>query len=96
MSDLDGTWELRRLSGALPPLTGVRKRIDGAQGKTIVLGGPAIPFDVRGHELHYRAPLTFLVDFLEPDADGFRGRATAFGRTYGTFELRKKAAEVEN
>ena len=62
MSDLDGIWELRRLTWTAGP-----------QG------------------LHYRAPLAFLVDFLEPDGDGFRGRATAFGRTYGTFELRKQA-----
>jgi hypothetical protein len=89
MSDLDGVWDVRRLSGALPPLYGVSKRIDGERGVTVVFGGPGIPFDVRGNDLYYRAPLAFLVDFLEPDGDGFRGRATAFGRTYGTFELRK-------
>jgi ferritin-like metal-binding protein YciE len=31
------------------------------------------------------------VDVLEPAGDGFRGRATAFGREYGTFELRRIA-----
>ena len=84
-----------RLSGALPPLIGVRKRIDGARGETIVIAGPGLPFDVRGYELRYRAPFAFLVDYLEPDGDGFQGRATAFGRTYGEFELirsRKKAS----
>ena len=91
MTELDGMWDVRRVSGALPPLVGVRKRIDGARGETIVLGGPGIPFDVRGLELRYRAPLAFLVDVLEPDGDGFRGRATAFGRTYGEFELRRAA-----
>jgi len=89
MSGLDGVWNVGRLSGALPPLIGVRKRIDGARGETIVLAGPGIPFDVRGHELRYRAPFAFLVDYLEPDGDGFHGRATAFGRTYGEFELRR-------
>jgi ferritin-like metal-binding protein YciE len=44
---------------------------------------------VRGLELRYQAPLAFLVDVLEPDNGGFRGRATAFGRTYGEFELRR-------
>jgi ferritin-like metal-binding protein YciE len=89
MSELDGTWSVRRVSGALPPLVGVRKRISGATGETIVGGGPGMPFDVDGFELRYRAPFAFLVDVLEPDADGFRGRATAFGRTYGEFELRR-------
>ena len=55
MSDLDGTWDVRRVSGALPPLTGVRKRIAGTTGETIVVGGRGIPFDIRGHELRYRA-----------------------------------------
>ena len=80
---------MRRLGGLLPPLVGVRKRIAGTSGETIVLGGPGIPFDVRGLELRYRAPLAFLVDRLEPHGDGFRGTATAFGRAYGTFELER-------
>jgi len=42
-------------------------------------------------ELRYRAPFAFLVDRLEEDGDGFRGSATAFGRTYGEFELRRIA-----
>jgi ferritin-like metal-binding protein YciE len=89
MGELDGIWNVRRVSGALPPLTGVRKRIEGDRGETIVLGGKGIPFDVRGRDLRYRAPFAFLVDTLEPAGDGFRGRATAFGRTYGEFELRR-------
>jgi ferritin-like metal-binding protein YciE len=44
---------------------------------------------VRGRELRYRPPLHWLVDVLEPDGQGFRGRATAFGRTIGEFELRR-------
>jgi hypothetical protein len=87
---LDGTWDVRRLSGALPPLLGVRKRINGRSGKTVVLGGPGIPFDVDGLRLRYGAPLAFLVDVLERDGDGFRGRATAFGRAYATFELTRR------
>jgi ferritin-like metal-binding protein YciE len=96
MSDLDGVWEVRRVSGALPPLTGVRKRIRGARGETIVVGGPGIPFEVDGHELRYRAPLAFLVDVLEPRGDGWHGRATAFGRVYGEFELRRlKVGDIQ-
>jgi ferritin-like metal-binding protein YciE len=89
MTNFDGTWNVRRVSGALPPLAGVRKRIDGATGETVVVGGRGVPFDIRGNELRYRAPLAFLVDVLEPDGEGFHGRATAFGRTYGEFELRR-------
>jgi ferritin-like metal-binding protein YciE len=89
MAELDGVWDVRRISGALPPLSGVRKRIHGTRGETVVVGGPGIPFDVRDNRLRYRAPFAFLVDVLEPAGEGFRGRATAFGRTYGEFELRR-------
>ncbi|HZS25071.1 MAG TPA: DUF892 family protein [Gaiellaceae bacterium] len=89
MAELDGTWEVRRRSGALPPLVGVRKRIVGTRGETFLARGPGMPFDVRGNELRYRAPFAFLVDVLEPEGAGFHGRATAFGRTYGEFELRR-------
>jgi hypothetical protein len=89
MEGLDGVWEVRRISGALPPLRGVRKRISGDRGETLVAGGPGIPFEVHGNELRYRRPLTFLVDVLEPAREGFHGRATAFGRTYAEFELRR-------
>jgi ferritin-like metal-binding protein YciE len=89
MDGLDGVWDVRRTAGALPPLVGVRKRIRGTRGETVVLRGPALPFDVRENTLRYRAPFAFLVDVLEPAGDGFHGRATAFGRTYGEFELRR-------
>jgi hypothetical protein len=92
LSELDGIWDVRRVSGALPPLARVRKRIDGARGETVVGGGPGLPFEVRGLELHYRAPLSFLVDVLEREGDGYRGRATAFGRTYGRFRLVRRMA----
>jgi ferritin-like metal-binding protein YciE len=89
MAELDGLWDVRRIGGALPPLSGVRKRIHGTSGETVVLRGAAIPFDVTGNRLRYRAPFAFLVDVLEPRGDGYHGRATAFGRVYGEFELRR-------
>jgi hypothetical protein len=89
LDELEGVWEVRRIAGWLPPLWGVRKRITGGRGETVVVGGPGLPFEVHGNELRYRAPLAFLVDVLEPAGAGFRGRATAFGRTYGEFELRR-------
>ena len=87
MDELDGVWDVRRISGVLPPLAGVRKRIDGARGETVVGGGRGLPFEIHGLELRYRRPLSFLVDVLERDGDGYVGRATAFGRTYGRFRL---------
>jgi hypothetical protein len=89
VGELDGLWTLRRRSGALPPLGRVRKRISGRSGETLVPAGLALPFEVRDRELHYRGLLAFLVDVLEPDGAGYRGRATAFGLTYGEFELRR-------
>ncbi len=91
MSELDGDWELRRLSGVLPPLAALRKRIDGDRGAPILLGGVGIPFAVVGRELRYRPPLAMVVDVLEPDGDGWHGRATVFGRTVGEFRMSRRA-----
>ena len=91
MAELDGDWELRRLSGVLPPLAGVRKRIRGDRGSTVLPIGPGAPFAVVGHELRYRPPFAMFVDVLEPDGDGWRGRATVFGRTFGEFRMTPRA-----
>ena len=88
MGELDGVWTVKRTGGALPPLVGVSKRIGGGSGETRVAGAVGIPFDVDGLTLRYRFPLTGFVDVLEPDGDGFKGRATLFGVEYGRFELR--------
>ena len=87
MSALDGVWKVRRTGGALPPLFGMQKRIEGARGTTVV-GPLRLSFRVEGLTLRYDRPFGTLVDVLEPDGDGFRGRATVAGRTVGTFELR--------
>lgn len=88
MGDLDGYWKVERVSGALPPMQGVRKRIEGDRGVTLV-GQVKMPFDVRGLKLRYRAPFAGLVDLLEPDGDGYRGRATFLGRQFGRFRLER-------
>jgi ferritin-like metal-binding protein YciE len=87
MSELDGTWHVRRTGGLLPPLAGVEKRIEGGRGETRLRGVTGVPFDVVGLELRYRAPFTGFVDVLTPAGDGYRGRATVLGRTFGHFEL---------
>lgn len=85
---LDGDWLVERTGGLLPQLHGVSKHIDGDRGRTR-LGPLAVPFRVNGLELRYRAPFTGFVDVLEPDGDGWRGRALLFGREFGRFVLRR-------
>jgi hypothetical protein len=86
---LDGLWKVERRSGVLPPLAGMRKRIDGPRGETL-LGPLRVPFDVLGDELHYRRPLNGFVDLLHVvDGDHVRGRATFRGHEYGQFDLQR-------
>ena len=89
-SELDGLWDVHRVSGALPPLYTMRKRIHGSRGETI-LGPLRMAFEVRGNELHYRAPFSGIVDVVEPDVSGdsYRGRATFRGTEFGKFEMRR-------
>lgn len=94
MANLDGVWAVERVSGALPPMQGVRKRIHGSAGVTIA-GPVRMPFDVRGSELRYRAPFVGLVDRLEPAGDEWLGRATWFGREFGRFRLRRVPVKQE-
>ena len=101
MAQLDGVWDVHRTGGFLPPMVGLRKRISGTRGVTLV--GPArMSFEVRGNELHYRRPFQGFVDVVEPvgeDGDLFHGRATFMGREFGTFDLRRiqmaQAQELE-
>jgi hypothetical protein len=89
VTELDGVWKVERLSGFLPPLVGVRKRIRGASGETAVGPLPGVPFDVVGLSLRYRAPFRGFVDELEPSAHGFLGRATFRGRVFGRFAMKR-------
>jgi ferritin-like metal-binding protein YciE len=89
VSELDGVWQVERVSGFLPPMIGVRKRIRGTRGDTRVEGLPGASFTVDGLRLRYHAPFNAVVDVLEPDGDGFRGTATVFGREFGRFRMRR-------
>ena len=91
MAELDGDWDLRRLSGVLPPLGAICKRIEGDRGETVLPGGVGLPFAVVVRELRYRPPLAMFVDVLEPDGDGWHGRGTVFGRTIGEFRMSRRA-----
>ena len=90
MGELDGEWEVRRVGGLLPPLYGVRKRIEGASGVTMLVFVGA-PFDVVGRELHYRGALSRgLVDSVEPGEDGWwDGVAHYRGHEIGRFAMRR-------
>ena len=90
MLTLDGEWHVVRTGGFLPPMLGVWKRISGTSGETKVGPLPGVPFAVEGLRLRYRGPLSGFVDELEPEGDGFRGRATFLGREYGRFALRPR------
>jgi ferritin-like metal-binding protein YciE len=89
MGDLDGVWKVERIGGALPPLYGCVKRIDGSRGTTEFSYAPGMPFEVRGLDLHYQAPFGLLVDKLEPQEGGYFGRATVAGREFGQFTMRR-------
>jgi hypothetical protein len=84
---LDGVWRVERVGGLLPPMLGVRKVISGNRGRTSLGRLPGVPFDVVGLTLRYRQPFGGFVDVLEPEGDGFFGRATYRGRGFGTFRL---------
>jgi len=90
MAELDGVWSVRRLGGLLPPVAGVRKRIQGTRGKTTIGSLPGAPFDVVGLGLHYRAPFTGFVDELRPHGDGYLGRATFRGQEFGRFAMERE------
>lgn len=94
MKALDGTWEVRRVSGLLPPMVAVNKRIDGSSGETALGPLPGVPFDVVGTELRYRRPFTAIVDRLEPDATGWAGRTLVRGREIGRFRLVRRGPVV--
>jgi ferritin-like metal-binding protein YciE len=95
MGELDGVWKVERVGGALPPLYGCVKRINGSHGETAFTHLPGMPFEVRGLELHYRPPFTPFVDKLEPQTGGYSGRATFAGREFGQFTLRRLGARSQ-
>jgi hypothetical protein len=90
---LEGTWNVERCDGLLPPLLGVRKRISGKHGTTKLGMLPVARFDVLGLELHYRFPFAGVVDVLAPSGDGFSGRTVVFGREVGKFKMTSVEAD---
>jgi ferritin-like metal-binding protein YciE len=87
--ELDGVWSVERVSGALPPLLGVRKRIRGRRGETL-FGPVPVRFDVVDAELRYRPPLAGIVDVLAGDGDELSGRTLLLGREIGRFRMTRE------
>jgi len=88
MPELEGVWDVRRVSGMLPPLVGVRKRIQRTRGSTLAANGRvAVDFDVVGSELHYRRPFGGFVDVIDGEGDSLGGRFTYRGRELGRFAM---------
>ena len=90
MSSLDGEWNVRRVSGVLPPLYGVRKRIDGQEGVTLPPLPVPLPFDVVGLELRYRGLLSGLVDTSSRMVTDWQGIARYRGRELGRFAMTRR------
>lgn len=99
--NLEGDWEVRRLSGPLP-MPFVWKRVRGGRGETRVSPRswrarevpfePKLPFRLEQREGHvdliYRPPLSFMVDELRLEADGsWLGRAYVAGLQYAWFRM---------
>ncbi len=87
MATLDGVWKIRRTGGALPPLVGVRKKIEGKQGSPGSAVCQAFPSQVDGLRLRYRGLFSAFVDDLVPEREGYHGRATFRGRELGRFGM---------
>jgi hypothetical protein len=91
-TDLSGLWALERVSGLLPPLGLLHKRIEGVRGATRLGTVLRLPFDVRdgrrGPELVYAGPLGIVRDRLEPSGDGgWSGETLVLGVPVGRFRM---------
>ena len=88
----DGFWRVERTGGLLPPMIGVRKRVRGERGETLL--GPLLrwPFRLEDRAEHvaliYDPPFSLWVDELRPEGtDAWWGKATFGGREVGRFRM---------
>lgn len=88
VEDLDGRWQVRRLSGPVP-MPGVFKAISNGKGHTGATWSPFpdLPFELEQKsdyvELVYSSPLPFIRDELRREADGsWLGKANIAGVQY--------------
>jgi hypothetical protein len=76
MTSREGTWQVGRVSGFLPPF-GVSKRIASGRGWTLFAGVRVAPFRVSETTLVYRG-LPVRDDLEANDAGSWRGRGLFF------------------
>jgi hypothetical protein len=84
VTDLEGDWRAARVSGLLPPMLGVWKRIRGSRGEARFGPLPGVAFRVEECEgdiaLIYRPPFSMLIDQLRPGPHGlWLGQSTVCG-----------------
>jgi len=92
MDELEGRWQVERLSGALPSMGAVHKEIHGKRGETRFGHFLALPFRIEQREdcsaLVYRWPFSILVDKVRKRTeDSWLGETTLGGRTCGRFRM---------
>jgi ferritin-like metal-binding protein YciE len=107
-SGLEGLWQVERAGGLLPPMVGVLKRIEGAQGETRIgsLIGWTFSVEPRGEgfAMMYRPPFSAFVDEVRAGpGDSWVGSSLLDGRKFGRFRMRRieghrhsQASEEEN
>jgi len=91
-AELEGRWRVERLSGALPPLIGAHKEIQGNRGATRFGPVPGVSFRIEEREDYlafvYRLPSSMLIDEVREESEGsWLGEATLAGRAFGRFRM---------
>jgi ferritin-like metal-binding protein YciE len=94
LPDLEGVWRVERAGGLLPPMAGVRKRIEGARGETRLGLLADWPFGIERRPecfaLVYRPPFSAFVDEVRPGPEGsWAGSSTVGGYEFGRFSMRR-------
>jgi hypothetical protein len=92
MDELEGRWRVERLSGALPPMVAVHKKIHGKRGETRFGHFLALPFRIEQREdcpaLVYRLSFSTLVDEVRKQTeDSWLGETILGGRALGRFRM---------
>lgn len=84
--DLRGSWNVRRISGLLPP--GVTKEIDGDRGRTLLFGVRFGSFRV--HRDRFVYSFWPIVDVVERRGGVVEGRGTILGLPFCRFRLERR------
>jgi hypothetical protein len=84
MDELEGRWQVERLSGALPPMVAVHNRNHGKRGETRFGHLLGLRFRIEEREdcpgLVYRPPFSMLVDGMSESRRKTHGGEMTLGR----------------